>query len=59
MQLNKIIMGIIDLLKALKIEKYTGLELGDEFEPWIDRDKIGIWIGFSRGLPREKKVKSN
>ena len=42
MQLNKIIIGIIDLLKALKIEKYTEFELGDESEPWIDRDKSQI-----------------
>ena len=33
MQLNKIIIGTIDLFKALKTEKYTGLGLGGEFEP--------------------------
>ena len=33
MQLNKIIMGTIDLFKALKIEKCTGLGLGGESEP--------------------------
>ena len=50
-------MGTLDLFKAFKIEKYTGLELGDESGPSNrDWDKIGIWIGFPRGLSRETKV---
>ena len=43
MQLNKIIMETIDLFKAFKIEKYTRLELGDEFgHSNRDWDKISI-----------------